>query len=160
MSHLTSSSTRRRAVPLAGSILAASAIAALAPAAAAAADGSTVLRADQGTQRPSVPQIVGGDVAGISSAPYQVRIRANTEGQPWGTAGKFTTCGGSVLDATHIVTAAHCTINPANAQGNHSRASAHIRSNGMRSTPNHRGASSVDAVGVPDHVRAINPKDR
>ena len=115
VSHLTSSSTRRRAVPLAGSILAASAIAALAPAAAAAADGSTVLRADQGTQRPSVPQIVGGDVAGISSAPYQVRIRANTEGQPWGTAGKFTTCGGSVLDATHIVTAAHCTINPANA---------------------------------------------
>ncbi|MDO9409614.1 serine protease [Patulibacter sp.] len=114
MSHLTSPSTRRRGLPVAGVLVAASALAALAPAGATAADGTTVLRADQQSTTRSTPRIVGGDVAGIASAPYQVRIRAKTDGQAWGTAGRFTSCGGAVLDATHIVTAAHCTINSDN----------------------------------------------
>lgn len=53
-----------------------------------------------------VPYIVGGQEASISQFPWQVYI----EGGPFEEGGrKFTTsCGGSILDATHILTAAHC----------------------------------------------------
>lgn len=48
------------------------------------------------------PRIIGGSEAPIESYPYQVRVLINssaiTEGQ----------CGGSIRDATHIITAAHC----------------------------------------------------
>ncbi len=49
------------------------------------------------------PRIIGGGEVPITSYPYQVRVLISgvagfTEGQ----------CGGSVRDATHIVTAAHC----------------------------------------------------
>jgi uncharacterized repeat protein (TIGR01451 family) len=108
VSRFTSPQSRRPGARAAGAAIAVSAIAAMAPSVASAADGDTVLRAQN--QQQNKAQIVGGDVVAINTAPYQVRIRAKTDGRAWGTPGAFTTCGGSVLDATHIVTAAHCTI--------------------------------------------------
>ena len=54
-----------------------------------------------------VPYIIGGRQTSIEQVPWQVYI----EGGPDEAAGKtFTTfCGGSILDSTHILTAAHCT---------------------------------------------------
>lgn len=49
-----------------------------------------------------VPQIINGQQASISQFPWQVFVFA-VEGE-----GEFGTCGGSILDATHILTAAHC----------------------------------------------------
>ncbi len=54
-----------------------------------------------------VPQIVGGQKASIEQFPWQVYV----EGGPFEEDGKvFTTsCGGSILSPTQILTAAHCT---------------------------------------------------
>lgn len=54
-----------------------------------------------------VPYIIGGRQTSIEQVPWQVYIEGGLDE----AAGKtFTTfCGGSVLDATHILTAAHCT---------------------------------------------------
>jgi secreted trypsin-like serine protease len=54
-----------------------------------------------------VPDIIGGRQTSIEQVPWQVYI----EGGYDESAGKtFTTfCGGSILDSTHILTAAHCT---------------------------------------------------
>lgn len=53
-----------------------------------------------------VPFIINGQEASISQFPWQVYV----EGGPFKEGGKaFTTsCGGSILDTTHILTAAHC----------------------------------------------------
>ncbi|CAB4901834.1 unannotated protein [freshwater metagenome] len=62
---------------------------------------------------PARPRIVGGTTTTIASAPWQVRIRARDDGQPYGAPGAFSygACGGAVIDATHVVTAAHCVLN-------------------------------------------------
>ncbi len=54
-----------------------------------------------------VPDIVGGKSTSIEQVPWQVYIEGGLDE----AAGKtFTTfCGGSILDSTHILTAAHCT---------------------------------------------------
>ncbi|HEY2283497.1 MAG TPA: serine protease [Solirubrobacteraceae bacterium] len=59
-----------------------------------------------GDTAPLLPYIVNGQEASISQFPWQVYV----EGGPFKEGGKtFTTsCGGSILDATHILTAAHC----------------------------------------------------
>jgi Trypsin len=46
--------------------------------------------------------VVGGSQIGIASAPWQVEIFAEFK------SGKENSCGGAILDSTHIVTAAHC----------------------------------------------------
>jgi secreted trypsin-like serine protease len=48
--------------------------------------------------------IVGGDGASIASFPFQVALYDPQAGSP--AAGFF--CGGVIIDATHVVTAAHC----------------------------------------------------
>ncbi len=55
---------------------------------------------------PIVPYIIGGQEASISQFPWQVYV----EGGPFKEEGKTfaTSCGGSILDSTHILTAAHC----------------------------------------------------
>lgn len=55
---------------------------------------------------PLVPYIINGQEASISQFPWQVYV----EGGPFKEGGKTfrTSCGGSILDATHILTAAHC----------------------------------------------------
>ncbi|MGA8362937.1 MAG: serine protease [Solirubrobacteraceae bacterium] len=54
-----------------------------------------------------VPDIIGGRQTPIDQVPWQVYV----EGGLFEAGGKtFTTfCGGSILDSTHILTAAHCT---------------------------------------------------
>jgi hypothetical protein len=54
---------------------------------------------------PLVPYIVGGQEASISQFPWQVLVLVVTEEGRTTTVGS---CGGSILDATHILTAAHC----------------------------------------------------
>src|SRR6476659_5465352 len=50
-----------------------------------------------------VPYIVGGQESSISQFPWQVFVLLENEAE-----GKTGSCGGSILDASHIVTAAHC----------------------------------------------------
>ncbi len=50
---------------------------------------------------PLVPYIIGGQEAPISQFPWQVFVLLEAEGSVF-------SCGGSILDATHILTAAHC----------------------------------------------------
>jgi hypothetical protein len=55
---------------------------------------------------PLVPYIINGQEASISQFPWQVYV----EGGPFKADGKTfaISCGGSILDSTHILTAAHC----------------------------------------------------
>jgi secreted trypsin-like serine protease len=50
------------------------------------------------------PRIVGGSGVSIADYPYQAALIYN----PWGTAYDGQFCGGTIRDATHIVTAGHC----------------------------------------------------
>ena len=52
-----------------------------------------------------MPYIVGGQEASISQFPWQVYVEANFEENGNHIVGA---CGGSILDSTHILTAAHC----------------------------------------------------
>jgi secreted trypsin-like serine protease len=58
--------------------------------------------------------IVGGTTAQIASLPFLVALYDPSAGSP---AGGFF-CGGVILDATHVATAAHCVVGPA---GDHER---------------------------------------
>ena len=51
---------------------------------------------------PRKPFVVGGTPIPIEKAPYQVFLRIGSD----------LGCGGSVLDATHVLTAAHCVVAP------------------------------------------------
>jgi secreted trypsin-like serine protease len=60
------------------------------------------------------PRIVnGGSVLDIAQRPYQVALWDPAAGDP--NSGQF--CGGAILDATHVVTAAHCLVDSGNALG-------------------------------------------
>lgn len=63
---------------------------------------SPFLQAEEATV---TPYIVGGDNADIANYPFMASLMFEYESQP-NTIYPF--CGGSVLDATHILTAAHC----------------------------------------------------
>jgi secreted trypsin-like serine protease len=54
---------------------------------------------------PLVPYIVGGQESSISQLPWQVFVLVVAEE---GATTTEASCGGSILDATHILTAAHC----------------------------------------------------
>jgi hypothetical protein len=54
-----------------------------------------------GNSAPLVPYIIGGQESSISQFPWQVFVLLEAEG-------KVFSCGGSILDASHILTAAHC----------------------------------------------------
>jgi secreted trypsin-like serine protease len=64
--------------------------------------------AGSGIRTPGSPRakasIVGGQGASIASFPFQVALYNPQAGSP--AAGFF--CGGVIIDATHVVTAAHC----------------------------------------------------
>jgi secreted trypsin-like serine protease len=47
------------------------------------------------------PRVVGGTTVPIESYPYQVRLLIRSGASTY-------TCGGSIRDATHVITAAHC----------------------------------------------------
>jgi hypothetical protein len=58
------------------------------------------------SQGPLVPYIVGGQKTSIEQVPWQVYVLSEFEEN----GSVFTaSCGGSILDSTHILTAAHCT---------------------------------------------------
>lgn len=59
-----------------------------------------------GHSAPFVPYIINGREASIAQFPWQVYV----EGGPFKAGGKTfaISCGGSILDSTHILTAAHC----------------------------------------------------
>jgi hypothetical protein len=50
--------------------------------------------------------IAGGTQIGIAGAPWQVQLFAKL------TSGKGIACGGAIIDASHILTAAHCAYDP------------------------------------------------
>jgi secreted trypsin-like serine protease len=54
----------------------------------------------------ATPRIVGGSTTTISKYPFQVALlsSAATPDDEW----QYQFCGGSILDATHVITAAHC----------------------------------------------------
>jgi secreted trypsin-like serine protease len=54
---------------------------------------------------PLVPYIVGGQESSVSQFPWQVFVLVVAEE---GATTTEASCGGSILDATHILTAAHC----------------------------------------------------
>jgi hypothetical protein len=94
MSHLPSASTRRLVAFLAAAVGLSVCILALRvlPAVAATAP-----------RGPLVPFIVGGQEASISQFPWQVLVLLVDEEE-----GIEASCGGSILDASHVLTAAHC----------------------------------------------------
>lgn len=55
------------------------------------------------TQPRKAPRIVGGTTIPIAQAPWQVYLRG-------GTSSGYFWCGGSILNATTILTAAHCAV--------------------------------------------------
>lgn len=62
-------------------------------------------RAQQGASRGlAKASVVGGEAASIASFPFQVALYDPRAGSP--AAGFF--CGGVIIDAIHVVTAAHC----------------------------------------------------
>lgn len=67
------------------------------------------------TARSAAPRarasIVGGEPAPITAMPFLVALYDPTAGSP--AAGFF--CGGVIIDATHVVTAAHCVMGAENA---------------------------------------------
>ena len=75
-------------------------------AAGVAAAGSTMVAAQALAARSprARASIVGGAGASISSFPFQVALYDPAAGSPM--AGFF--CGGVIVDATHVITAAHC----------------------------------------------------
>jgi hypothetical protein len=104
-----SSTTRRRGVRTLGLLAATSVLAAGVPSLASAEDGTTVLRSQAQIVK---PQIVGGSQIQVARAPWQVLIEVRTALPGGGTA--IGLCGGSLVDASHVVTAAHCTYDDDN----------------------------------------------
>ena len=97
-SHLHFSHPGKRLAGLLGLLVATAVMAACCQQVKAASveDGSALL----------VPYIINGQEASISQFPWQVYV----EGGPFKEGDKTfaTSCGGSILDSTHILTAAHC----------------------------------------------------
>jgi len=57
----------------------------------------------------ATPRIVGGAPATISQYPFQVALLStDTSATPAENEYQHQFCGGSMLDATHVITAAHC----------------------------------------------------
>lgn len=69
----------------------------------ASASDTVVLGAAK-TKAPVHAQIVGGTPITTEAAPHQVFVGIETAG------GDEYACGGSIIDATHVLTAAHCTF--------------------------------------------------
>jgi secreted trypsin-like serine protease len=66
----------------------------------AAALGAWLICAPQADAVPARAAIVGGTLTTIGTAPWQVFL----------AIGDDAACGGSVLGATHVLTAAHCVV--------------------------------------------------
>jgi hypothetical protein len=62
---------------------------------------------DQDRQHTGRPAVVGGNQIPIEQAPWQVFVLGALVEQE-----EILLCGGSILDATHVVVAAHCLFNP------------------------------------------------
>jgi len=92
-----------------GALLAAAALVTLALSAAGASATEGTLRL--GPQDPvgKKPAIVGGTAISVTQTPWQVFLVSNLGG------GRTYACGGSILDATHVVTAGHCVYDPTTA---------------------------------------------
>ncbi|WP_026909631.1 S1 family serine peptidase [Patulibacter minatonensis] len=72
----------------------------------------------------ATPRVVGGAQSTIASRPFQVALYdPNQDNKPTSPYnGQF--CGGSIVDATHVVTAGHCVFDSATGQA---RQVAHVR---------------------------------
>lgn len=104
MNSISSSTHLRRSSAAALSVCAVALALVLGPQAALASPSQPDIAFDRSA--PIAPYIIGGQEASISQFPWQVYV----EGGPFKEGGKTfsTSCGGSILDSTHILTAAHC----------------------------------------------------
>lgn len=98
--------------PAAAPASAASTTAAPATAASASAGPPSAGRARAERSPRAVQSIVGGAGASIASFPFQVALYNPAAGSPM--AGFF--CGGVIVDATHVITAAHCLVGAGGSQ--------------------------------------------
>jgi secreted trypsin-like serine protease len=86
-------------------------------AAGVAASGSVTAQALAARSPRAHTSIVGGAGASIASFPFQVALYNPAAGSPM--AGFF--CGGVIVDATHVITAAHCLAGGGHGRGSVSR---------------------------------------
>lgn len=102
MNHALSSSARAKCLAL----LSVACVATLLPACSGERAQAATRAFATGATASLTPYIINGQEASIAQFPWQVYL----EGGPFKEGGEtFTTsCGGSILDATHILTAAHC----------------------------------------------------
>ncbi|HEY4278513.1 MAG TPA: serine protease [Conexibacter sp.] len=78
--------------------------------AASAAAPTQTLHAEQPPGGAKAPAIVGGTPTPVTQVPWQVFVQGQVDST------HFEDCGGSILDATHVVTAGHCVFNGTTAQ--------------------------------------------
>jgi hypothetical protein len=115
--------------------------AAMAPGGADAA-GTSPRHADPAAPARATPRVVGGSAAPITVRPFQVALYTPRGGAlhlartPY--QGQF--CGGAILNATHVVTAAHCLFDP---QTGLARAAADVRV--LAGTARLRGGTEPEA---------------
>ena len=93
---------RKSRLPGRGALVAAVALLTLALGAPAALASDGALRLGPQDPQAKKPAIVGGTAISVTQTPWQIFMQAD------GSGGMSYACGGSIIDATHVVTAGHC----------------------------------------------------
>jgi secreted trypsin-like serine protease len=96
------------------------------------------------------PRIIGGDDVPISKYPFQARLRIRDGLSTY-------LCGASIIDSTHVVTAAHCVTNETTRVSVQASGITVYYGSASTSTQKSVGASAVDVP--PEYTRPLNRDD-